>query len=213
VRGALVPDTLAALDAVPAAIRRERPVVAVDIDETLCETDYTNLLWGIGRDETTPLPGARAALSELSRDYDLLYVTARSKSLAGKTTSWLKRHGFPEGRLITSPTLGDFIFQSGFKRAALRQLRREYPNLVVGIGDKAADAEAYRANRMVPVVVHPWAHHRYHADDVVLRDWSAVAGFFRDNRAVLRDPRRLNDALGRGPVDLLRSGDGRAYGG
>ena len=39
-----------------------RPVIAVDIDETLSKTDYTGLLWGIGGDNITPLPGAQATL-------------------------------------------------------------------------------------------------------------------------------------------------------
>src|SRR5207237_1686780 len=37
-------------DSQPAA----RTTIAVDIDETLCVTDYTCVLWGIGRDNSTP---------------------------------------------------------------------------------------------------------------------------------------------------------------
>jgi hypothetical protein len=180
----------------------DRPVLAVDVDETLCVTDYNSLIWGIGSDDTTPLPGSAAALRQLAGTYDVVYVTARSRSLAGKTSRWLEAHGFPRGRLVTSPTLGDFIFQSNFKQQVLRKLRIEYPNMVVGIGDKVKDGEAYRSNRMVSVIVNPWRGHRYHANDIVLRDWAAVAAFFEANRPVLSDPQQLNEALRRGGVGL-----------
>jgi hypothetical protein len=190
----------AALAKVQPAIPVARPVIALDIDETLCITDYSYLLWGIGSDDSAPLPGAQAALTHLAVSFDLVYVTARSRSLSGKTKRWLERYGFPKGRLVMSPTVGDFIFQSGFKRRALSRLKSEYPNLVVGIGDKAADAKAYRASGMFPVVVNPWPRQKYRADDVILSDWTAVSAFFEENLDVLSDPDRMNGSLGPGRV-------------
>jgi hypothetical protein len=187
------------------AVTAERPVMAVDIDETLSETDYRSLVLGVGHDDSTPLPGAPAALTRLARSFDLLYVTARSRSLAGKTERWLERSGFPKGRLVTSRWIGDLIFQSGYKRRVLSRLRSEYPNLVVGIGDKAADAEAYRANRILPVVVNPWPRKKYRTGDVVLQDWSAVSAFFNANHQLLSNPRRMNDSLSSGRVQVNRS--------
>jgi hypothetical protein len=189
----------------------QRPVLAVDIDETLCITDYTSLFWGIGKDTTAALPGAQATLNRLARWFDVVYVTARSRSLAGKTQRWLKKNGFPDGRLVTSPSLGDFIFQSGFKRRQLGELRSEYPNMVVGIGDKAKDAAAYRVNGMFPVIVNPRPNQRYRADDAVLQDWSAVRAFFEANRELLCDPRRMNEVLLRGRVIVNRSADSRQF--
>lgn len=185
----------------------ERPMIAVDIDETLSVTDYNSLIWGIGKDDSTPLEGAVVALRRLSESYELIYVTARSRSLAGKTERWLNRFGFPKGRLVTSPTLGDFIFQSGYKRRVLSRLRSEYPNLVVGIGDKASDAKAYRACGMLPVIVNPWPRQRYRADDVVLRDWAAVSAFFETNHELLSDAEGMNRSLkqSRGPLYKLEA--------
>lgn len=177
-------------------------MIAVDVDETLSITDYNHLLWGIGDDDSTPLPGAQATLRRLSGEYDIVYVTARSKSLEDKTRRWLERHRFPAGRIVTSPTLGDFLLQSSFKRKVFAKLRREYPNLLIGIGDKTKDAEAYRKNGMVPVVVNPWKGHDYHDDDIVCRDWSAVAAFFARHRDTLRDTSRLAALLSAGRVRL-----------
>ncbi|HOQ86024.1 MAG TPA: hypothetical protein PLQ89_09915 [Phycisphaerae bacterium] len=180
----------------------ERPVLAVDVDETLSVTDYQHLMWGIGHDDGRPLPGAQATLSRLSATFDIVYVTARSRSMKGKTERWLARHGFPAGRLVTAPTLGDFIFQGDFKQRIIRKLRNEYPNLVVGIGDKAKDGKAYRESGMISVIVNPWSDHKYHPNDVVLRDWSAVSEFFQANHELLSNPRRLNQDLSRGRLRL-----------
>lgn len=200
-----------ALSAVQPPKSTEKPVLAVDVDETLCITDYNSLLWGIGDDDTTALPGAQPTLSRLAASFDLVYLTARSRSLKNKTQHWLDRHGFPGGRLVTSPTLGDFIFQGDFKRKVLRKLRHEHPNMVIGIGDKAKDAEAYRSNHMLAVIVNPWSSQRYHTDDVICRDWSAVSDFFSANHELLSDPRLLSQSLSRGRLKLDLSSKAREY--
>lgn len=201
------PDNTATSSALPT----ERTVLAVDVDETLSVTDYNSLLWGIGKDDSQPLPGAQTTLSRLGRSFEIIYVTARSRSLEDETRAWLAKHGFPSGRIVTSPTLGDFIFQGDFKRKVMQRLRSENPNLVVGIGDKAKDGEAYRNSRMVSVIVNPWRNQKYHADDIVLRDWSAVADFFEANQALLSNPRRLKEGLNGGRLSLNLSSEAREY--
>lgn len=195
-------DGVAAGIPAPHAIPAPRPMLAVDVDETLSVTDYNSVLWGIGKDDSKPLPGAQAALNRLAHSFEIIYVTARSRSMKDTTEAWLSRHGFPNGRVVTSPTVGDFIFQGDFKRKVIEKLRRENPNLVVGIGDKVKDGQAYRASRMISVIVNPWRGQKYHADDVVCRDWSAVAEFFQANHEVLSNPRTLNESLSRGRVGL-----------
>jgi len=176
-----------------------RSMIAVDIDETISKTDYSAVLWGIGKDKSKPLPHAQAALQQLSQRFDILYVTARPRSIRGKTQQWLDRYDFPKGRLVTSAKLDEFIFQSNYKRDILKQLKREYPNLVIGIGDKASDARACRDARMLPMVVHPWPTHKYRADDVVLQDWQAVLDYFGANMAFLSNPQQMNHWLGQEP--------------
>ena len=172
----------------------------MDVDETLCVTDYTSLVWGIGKDDSKPLPEAQATLQRLHGSFDIMYVTARSRSLERETRQWLSKHNFPAGRIVTSRTVGEFILQSNFKRKAFRKLRREYPNMVIGIGDKAKDGEAYRDNGMLAVIVNPWPDHDYHRDDIICRDWPAVQTFFDANRPTLSDPQRLSRQVDRGQM-------------
>lgn len=193
------------------SVSSERAVLAVDIDETLTKTDYQYLLWGIGTDDTLPLPGSQATLSRLAATFDIVYVTARSRSLKGKTERWLARHEFPQGRLVTSFTLGGFIFQGEYKRDVIRQLRREYPNMLAGIGDKPKDGMAYRRSSMVSLIVNPWPQQEYHEDDIVLRDWAAVSRFFEANHDVLSNPRLARKVLNGGGPGLNLSGRARKF--
>ena len=169
---ALVQPLQTVSTSVPA--NHERITLVVDIDETLCVTDYNSVLWGIGSDDSRPLAGCVTVMRELASDYDILYLTARPDSVRGKTQRWLASKGFPQGRIVTSPTVGDFILQSDFKKNMLRRIGGGQKGMLIGIGDKAADGEAYRTNRMLSVVVNPWSTHRYHRNDVVLTNWPAL---------------------------------------
>lgn len=179
-----------------------RTTLVVDIDETLCVTDYNSVLWGLGRDDSTPLPGAVSAMSRLAREYNIVYLTARPKSCENRTRRWLTSRGFPDGPLITSPTVGDFIGQTGFKKSMLARLQRQYGQMLIGIGDKPTDAEAYRQNGMLPVIVNPWRDRRYQNQEIIIQDWSGVLAFFERNRDVLTDSRRLADGLQRRSLAL-----------
>jgi hypothetical protein len=179
-----------------------RTTLVVDIDETLCITDYNSVLWGIGRDDSVPLPGAVAAMSRLAREYNIVYLTARPKSCENRTRRWLVSRGFPDGPLVTSPTVGDFLGQTGFKKSMLAKLQQQYGRMLIGIGDKPTDAEAYRHNGMLPVIVNPWRDRRYQDREIVIQDWSGILAFFERNRDVLTDSRRLADGLQRGHLPL-----------
>jgi len=171
------------------APQRPRITLVVDIDETLSITDYNSLYWGIGSDDSRPLRGAPETMRLLSRDYHVVYLTARPNSLARKTLRWLSAQRFPLGEVLTAPSL--FSHQPSFKDRALRRLRSSTPNVLIGIGDKNTDAASYRAHGMLSVVVNPWDHQRYRPDDIVLADWQDVGAFFRRNQELLTDATRL----------------------
>jgi hypothetical protein len=186
--------------------RTPRTTIVVDIDETLCVTDYNSVLWGIGTDDSRPLASAPQTLTRLARDYEIIYLTARPKSSEKKSRRWLISRGFPDGRIITSPTLGDFLAQTGFKKSMLARLQRQYGRMLIGIGDKPTDAEAYRQNGMLPLVVNPWKDRRYRRGELIFRDWAGVEAFFERNRELLTDSPRLAEALRDGNIPVTRSG-------
>lgn len=180
----------------------ERTTLVVDIDETLCVTDYNSVLWGIGKDDSQPLPNSQKTLSLLSREYNILYLTARPTTCANKTQRWLTSRGFPSGPLVTSPTLGDFLGQTDFKRKMLARLQQQNRRVLIGIGDKPTDAEAYRDNGMLPVIVNPWRDRTYRQGEIVMRDWQALSSFFELNRASLTSPDKLGESLRRSALTV-----------
>ena len=189
-----------------AAVPERRTTIVVDIDETLCITDYNCVLWGIGSDDSAPLRDARRVMRQLSERFDIVYLTARPTSCVPKTRRWLTSNGFPDGQIVGSPSLGDFLGQTGFKKKALRRLRAASERVLIGIGDKNTDAEAYRENGMLAIIVNPWSHQRYSRDDIVLHEWSRVGTFFEANADLFTAPGQLAEAILRTRLTLRMPG-------
>jgi hypothetical protein len=184
------------------SLEPEQTILVVDVDETLSVTDYKSLLWGIGRDDSAPLPGALETLVDLADNYHIVYLTARPRSLQQKTRRWLEVQGFPAGPVLAAPRLRDFLQQKRFKRRLLADKQNEWDNMLIGIGDKPTDARAYRQNDMLAIVVNPWPGQRYNDQDVVLTDWYGVAAFFREYHRLLSNPDKLGHALA-GPASPI----------
>ncbi len=77
-----------------------RPILVVDIDDTVSQTKKRYLL-GDGMDRSKPLPDAPAVLSELAGRFHVVYLTARPREMAIKTRRWLADNGFPRGPVLT----------------------------------------------------------------------------------------------------------------
>lgn len=188
------------------AVPERRTTIVVDVDETLCITDYNCVLWGIGSDDSRPLRDAQRVMRQLSERFDILYLTARPTSCIPKTRRWLTSNGFPDGQIVGSPSLGDFLGQTGFKKKALRRLREASDRILIGIGDKNTDAEAYRDNGMLAIIVNPWSHQRYSRNDIVLNEWSRVGTFFEANADLFTAPEQLAEAMSRNRLSLQMPG-------
>ena len=169
--------------------------LVVDIDETLCVTDYNSVLWGVGRDDSRPLPNAPEVLRRLSQDYRIVYLTARPTSTRSRTQRWLAREGFPAGDIITSASALELISQTRFKEKMLGKMHRSYSNMLIGIGDKPTDADAYRRTGLLPVVVNPWRDRHYRPGELIMKDWRQLGEFFERNRDVLTDRPLLAESI------------------
>jgi hypothetical protein len=180
-----------------------RIILAVDVDGTLAQTDYDDLILGRRDVGSQPLPYAQQTLDQLSADFHILYLTARPQYYVEKTRRWLKDCGFPTGPVCTAPRLRDTIRHTRFKRRMLATLRKDWPNLLIGIGNKAADGEAYGASSMLSLIVRRVPDKNLGPHAIVLHDWPAVSRLFGANAEVLHDPRELTRAT-RGEIMLLR---------
>jgi len=142
--------------ATPTATPDPRPTLVVDIDDTLVSTPAGALcaLAPFRLTRAAPLLGAPAALGRLSRDYRLVYLTARGSFVARGTLRWLDAWGFPRAPVIFS----DRILCGGrrheaFKTRALRGLQAEGHDIRWGIGDKLHDVRAYLAVGARPLLL------------------------------------------------------------
>ena len=173
----------------------ERVSMAVDIDHTISQTDYRRLILKEGVAVSPPIPGARETLTELAKEYNVLYLTGRPRFLIEKTRGWLDHYGFPRGPVVAAPRFRDALRQLKFKQRTLRALREQWPNLLIGIGNRASDIEAYASNQMLPVIVYSGGQEKHYSDAVVLQDWQFVRRFFEANDGILGDPRNLQKVI------------------
>lgn len=172
--------------------------IVIDIDETISITDYPSLVLGVGTDESRPYDHAREVLTKLSQDYDLTYLTARPQWLGGETRKWLTDKGFPPGQVLTTARIIDVFWPGSFKKRSVATLRDTTPNILIGIGDRHTDVEAYIANQMLAIVVNPRRRVNYHQEAEILKNWSEIEQFFETHKDLLRNPDRLRAERGIG---------------
>jgi hypothetical protein len=177
--------------------RDDRTIIAVDIDGTISDTDYDDLVFDDEDEDSMPIATSREILSALAHDFHIVYLTARPRFLLEKTRAWLAKHRYPHGPVVAAGGLRDSLRQGSLKREMLEGLRQCWPNLLIGIGDKHRDAVAYRANGMLPVVVTTKniTRKRRTWQVVVLPTWEDVSQLFAANHRVLSDPSTLADAI------------------
>ena len=163
--------------------------IAIDLDETISMTDYLDLLWGGGQ-ASKPCKGSVEALNTLANDYQILYYSARPRTMIDRTRKWLVRNGFPPGPILFAANIGAAFDQGPAKGRLLSELHHKWPNVRIGIGDKSADVQCCAANGMLPIIVNPWLP-SYKESAVVVRDWSGLLEFFERHADTLKDMRAL----------------------
>lgn len=180
---------------------QERVIVAVDVDHTIARTEYEQLLGRRAEDASDPLKRSAQTLRDWSQEFNILYLTSRTRSLLSRTRQWLRGNEFPDGPVLTSESFRFMVRPGVFKEKRLRELRKHWPALLVGVGDRASDAEAYGANEMLALIVSQEPERGLGRHAILFRDWKALSQFFAANEAVLTDPAELRDViLGKRPL-------------
>lgn len=176
----------------------DRTILILDIDDTICDTDTEEVIFQKRDLESSPIRHAQPTLARLAESFQIAYLTARPEALFTKTVHWLNDHRFPPGPVFVAPDLRRMIRQRKYKTAVLKQLRADWPNIRIGIGDSSVDARAYSDNGMLTLIVAEVHDDELDRQAIVLRDWSGVEKFFDSNRPVLTDPARLGELLKNG---------------
>ncbi len=128
------------------------PAIVTDIDHTIADVSSAGFL--VKSNESVPaLSGAPEALTRLSKKYTIIYVTARDDAFMNTTKEWLDLRKFPKGPVFFNDYGGKSMSSRKYKIAEIARLKKRFPNITAGVGDKVGDAEAYLANGMRAVLI------------------------------------------------------------
>jgi hypothetical protein len=179
----------------------DRTIVMVDIDDTVAHPDYDDLFFDAVDKDSHPVAGSHAGLNALAEHFHIAYLTGRPRFTLEKTHAWLETHGYPDGPVYTAEGFGEAIRHPEFKKDKLDALKSTWPNLLIGIGDRVTDLEAYDRFALLPLLCRPWDNEqqreRYGRNGLAFDGWSSLVNFFDANGATLRDPGELNKTLRR----------------
>lgn len=175
---------------------KNRTVIVCDIDGTISRTHYRELVLD-SRDDiwSQPFPDSATVLSELSKQYGLVYLTARPGTLLEKTKRWLIANGYPVAPVVTTPSLIHSIGVEQFKSGRIMYFKKLIGTVGIGIGNADTDSEAYAMNDLLPILIDDRDNRAFRSHAIVLKDWQSVRAFFHANEAILSKPDRLKRAV------------------
>ena len=125
-----------------AARKRKTKFIVIDLDHTVVASGFFRVLFGGAK----PMPDAATTIRELAKKHGIIYLTHRPDLLMVKSKNWLEAHNFPRAPLLVSKLRQAFGDSGKFKTTRIKALRKRFPYIRVGIGDKLSDAQAYVAN-------------------------------------------------------------------
>lgn len=122
-----------------------------------------------------PVEGALSALSELSRTYDIYFITSRSPDLERHTKQWFERHISPVLNRHHITFVGNHYTKSevGTKADVCRDLNAEWL-----IDDHPKYVEQLRGAKTTPIMFGEYHWNKDYNGDHFLRakDWNEVLG-------------------------------------
>jgi hypothetical protein len=131
------------------ARRKSEKFAVIDLDHTVVASSFWRVLLGGAK----PMAESVRVTRRIARRHSLIYLTHRPDLLTRKSRRWLNEQGFPTGVLMVS-SLSQAIGDSGvYKTARLSKVRKRFPNVEIGIGDKYSDAQAYVDNGMTAFLI------------------------------------------------------------
>lgn len=155
----------------------ERPTLVFDLDETLIDSRYAGMVFKL-EDSSKPKAGAREILHELSKDYGIIYISARARLFRDMTREWLKQYDFPPGPTCYAEDFSAFFSQDKAKYVITSGLQRRGLHIVAGVGDKLADELAFDDCGLPTIIIRPdYAPRR--SGTILLSDISELPGTLR----------------------------------
>lgn len=140
------------------SIKSSVPIFVVDIDEVI--SDLPEIQVPLRSIKNSPvIQGAPEALMEISKTHLIVYLSARDDALLNHTRVWLNAKGFPSGPTFVWDWKAKNRFgfsrtkQGAFKTQFLIDLKKRFPNIKGGIGNRPHDASAYLSAGVQPWII------------------------------------------------------------
>ena len=132
-----------------AARDKSARLAVIDLDHTLVDSGFIRVLIGGAR----RMADSVEVTNRIAQTHTIVYLTDRPDLLTRKSKTWLARNGYPPGPVLLSTVSKVFSGAGQFKTDKLTDIRKAYPNVAIGIGDKPSDAQAYVDNRLTAFLI------------------------------------------------------------
>ncbi len=129
--------------------KKDTKFVVIDLDHTVVDSSFFRVLIGGAK----PMSDSAKITRKIARKYSIIYLTHRPDLLTRKSKSWLKKNKYPSGPLLVSKLKEAFGDSGKFKTARLKDVRKTFPGVLIGIGDKLSDAQAYVDNGLTAYLI------------------------------------------------------------
>ncbi len=123
--------------------------IVIDLDHTVVASSFFRVITSGAK----PMSKADKVVGELAKKYSIIYLTHRPDLLGNKSKNWLTDNGFVRAPLLVSSFKQSIGDSKKFKSGRLAELRKDFPIICIGIGDKIGDVEAYVENDMTGYLI------------------------------------------------------------
>jgi hypothetical protein len=172
----------------------KKVILVIDIDNTICNWEVRKIFGG--RTPTLiPVEDSKETLVRLAERFQILYVTARPRRILEASREWLAEHGFPPGPVLTSPGVTEETPTVEQKQENIMEIKRDWPKVLIGIGNKASDATAYGRCRMLSIIVRPQKEEDHGDHSIFMPSWLVIAKLFEANLETLASAEKLEAVI------------------
>lgn len=133
------------------AVGPKKPVAVFDLDYTLTKHNWINQPKTIEPYDQDTV----RVVNEISKKYAVVYLSGRPQPVHRASRRWLEMNGFPDGPiLLWYPSKFRWLETNRYKKDILQSLHDKGFNLVLGVGDRKADAKIYNQVGMRAIVLN-----------------------------------------------------------
>lgn len=121
----------------------DRAVILVHVDGTVSQATNLQMFRGKANEEIPAVDGAVDVLKTLGQHYQLVYLTDLDESFTVKFRDWLTLRQVPRAPVVFWEVFSRSLSHATYMDQLVSKLRRDLPQITIGVGAQASDAQAY----------------------------------------------------------------------